>query len=87
MSKEFGIDDLAAMAGVEPASMRVKLRNAGVKKSGKTYIWKNKDEMKSVLTKLEKGSPKKEKAPAKKKAAKKPAKKAKKKAAPKKDEE
>lgn len=82
MSKEktFGVEDFAKLAGIEPASARVMLRGQGVKKKDKAYVFKNKDEMQSIIDKARKG-----KKPADKKPAKKPAKKAVKKPAKKED--
>lgn len=47
-----GIDDLAKMLKVEPATARVKLRANNVKRTGKSYGWKTQAEMKKVADKL-----------------------------------
>ncbi len=88
---KFGVAELADYLGIEEASVRIKLRNANVKKAPTgRYGWKTKDEMKTLGDKLKAAKPaaKKDapkpaaKADAKKSDAKKaPAKDAKKKAA------
>lgn len=75
---KYGIEDLAKLMGIEPASARVRLRAAGIKKTGKTYAWASKGEMEKVKAKCEAATggerkSKKETKPAKKAA--KPAKK------------
>lgn len=67
MDKEmkFGIDHFAKMAKVKTATARVMLRNANVKKTGKSYGWSSKTEMEAAIAKCRKGSTKKA-APAKK---------------------
>lgn len=45
---------LAADLGIEPASARVALRNAGIEKSGKKYEWSTKTEYQKVLSALKK---------------------------------
>jgi hypothetical protein len=76
MTKEvedkYGIEDFAKMIGVLPSTARLKLRNAGIKKTGRSYTWPSKGAMEVTAEKLAKG-PAKKTAPAKKKA---PAKKA-----------
>lgn len=79
MSKTYGVEDLAKMAGIEVASARVMLRKVGAKKKGKVYEFAGKDEMQKIIDKAKSGSkkaPKKEvkkaakkKTPAKKKPA------------------
>lgn len=50
---KFGVGELADYLGLEDASVRIKLRNAGVKKASTgRYGWKTKDEMKAVGDKL-----------------------------------
>jgi hypothetical protein len=80
---KFGVEDLADKLGIEPASARIKLRNAGVKKlNGNSYGWKTKADLDAIVEKLKAEKPaakKAEKAAPKadaKKAAAKPAKKA-----------
>lgn len=48
----FGVAELAKHMDVEPATCRVKLRAANIKKSGKGYGWKSKTEMEAVAKKL-----------------------------------
>lgn len=79
---KFGVSDLAEKLGLNEASVRVKLRNAGVKKAGKSYGWNSKAELQEVIDEL-KGDgddkpAKKAKKAAKDDADEKPAKKAKK---------
>ena len=86
MSKEdefkFGVEDLADKLGIEPASARIKLRNAGIKKAnGNSYGWKTKADLDAVVEKLKSEKPAAKPA-AKKADAKKPATKAKTKEAP-----
>ena len=64
---KFGVEDLADKLGIEPASVRIKLRNAGVKKlNGNAYGWKTKDELAALAEKLgkTKAAPAKKNAPA-----------------------
>lgn len=76
MSKTYGVEDLAKLAGIEVASARVMLRKVGAKKKGKVYEFSGKDEMQKIIDKAKSGKSKKA---APKKAAKKaPAKKSKK---------
>lgn len=65
---KFGIEDLADKLGIEAASARIKLRNAGVDKVEGRYGWNTKDELDKVAKSLsEKKAPAKTeaKAPAK----------------------
>lgn len=77
MSKTYGVEDLAKLAGVEVASARVMLRKVGAKKKGKVYEFAGKEEMQKIIDKSRAGKGKTEKKAAKKskKTAKKPAKK------------
>lgn len=57
MAKEedykFGVEDLADKLGIEPASARIKLRNANVKKAPHgRYGWKTKEELAKVADEL-----------------------------------
>lgn len=45
---KYGINDLAAELGIEPASARVRCRAKGIAKAGKSYGWNTKDELKAV---------------------------------------
>lgn len=49
---KYGVPELAAALDVKPASVRVQLRKAGIKKNGKVYGWNSKDEMQAVVNKL-----------------------------------
>jgi len=71
----FGVEDLADELGIEPASARIKLRNANIKKAPTgRYGWKTKAEVAELAEKLgskkekaaPKGKAKEEAAPAKK---------------------
>lgn len=76
MAKTFGVADLAKKLDLEQASVRVGLRNRGVKKNkeGK-YEW-DAAGLQKVVDSWDKGSGKKKEKPAAKKTAKKSAKKA-----------
>lgn len=69
---KYGVSDLAEKLGTESASVRVKLRNAGVKKAGKSYGWNSKAELDEVAATLksDEGKSKKAEKPAKGKEAK-----------------
>lgn len=49
---KYGVPELAEVLGVKPSSVRVRLRNAGIEKSGKLYGWDSKTEMMEVANKL-----------------------------------
>lgn len=49
---KYGVQDLADKLGVEPAQVRVKLRNAGVEKAGKSYGWNTKADLDEVIDQL-----------------------------------
>jgi SNF2 family DNA or RNA helicase len=49
---KYGVPELAEAMGVKTSSVRVKLRAAGIEKSGKLYGWDSKAEMQEVITKL-----------------------------------
>jgi len=53
-SAAFTIDHAAKEAGVSAAHLRLKLRNAKVTKSGKSYGWGSKDAMLKDLKKVTK---------------------------------
>lgn len=75
-SMKYGVADLADKLGVNEATARVKLRNGGVEKVGKSYGWNSDKELNSVVNQLKDAGGDKAPAPAKKAAAKAPAKKA-----------
>lgn len=66
---KFGVSDLAEILEVEPASVRVKLRNAGIEKAGKSYGWNTKADLKEVADQLKETKEKPAKADKKTKAA------------------
>ena len=49
---KYGVPELAEALGTKAASVRVRLRNAGVPKSGKLYGWDTKAAMQEVIDKL-----------------------------------
>lgn len=49
---KYGVPELAEAMGQKATSLRVKLRAAGIPKSGKLYGWDTKDEMKKVIDAL-----------------------------------
>ena len=49
---EFGVAELAEALGFEPTSARVKLRNAGIEKSGRSYSWPNQKALDAVVKQL-----------------------------------
>lgn len=63
---KYGVQDLADKLGIEPASVRVKLRNAGIEKAGKSYGWNTKADLDEVAEELKgEAAPKKAKGKAK----------------------
>ena len=74
---EFGVAELAEALGIEPTSVRVKLRNAEIEKTGRSYSWPNQKAFDAVVKQLkstpapaakeEKPAPAPKKAPPKKK--------------------
>ncbi|TXH19116.1 MAG: hypothetical protein E6R03_01000 [Hyphomicrobiaceae bacterium] len=67
----YGVAKLAEDLGIEPASVRVALRNEGIEKPGKRYEWPNKTEYSKVLSQLKNRGAKDAKKPAPKKSTKK----------------
>lgn len=59
---KFGVADLAEELGIEPASVRVQLRNRKIEKAGKSYGWNSKAELKEVVAQLKAKPEKSEKA-------------------------
>jgi len=53
---EFGVDAIAKGLGVDARTARLKLRNAGVEKSGRTYDFKNKTGVDKMVKQLSKKS-------------------------------
>ena len=49
---KYGVAELADKLEIEPATVRVKLRNEGVKKSGKSYGWDTKAAFDKVVNQL-----------------------------------
>lgn len=67
---KYGVGDLAQMLDLDPATVRVKLRGAKVKKLGRggaSYGWDTKDDLKAVADQIS-AKAKKEEKPAKEKA-------------------
>src|SRR4051812_49056143 len=75
---KFGVADLAEKMDLEPATVRVRLRNAGVKKAGKSYGWDSKSDLNEVIEELKEAEGKAAKKKSKADADEKPAKKSKK---------
>lgn len=51
-SFKFGVSDLANALGIKPASARVRLRNAGIDKAGKSYGWNSQKDLDAVVKQL-----------------------------------
>lgn len=51
-SKKFGVSHLAKQMGIKAATVRIKLRDAKIKKSGKGYGWDTQAEVQAVAQKL-----------------------------------
>lgn len=51
-AKKFGIDYVAKALKVSPATARIRLRGAKVKKSGKGYGWDNKADADKIVSQL-----------------------------------
>lgn len=68
---KYGVQDLADKLDLEPASVRVKLRNAGVEKAGKAYGWNTKAELDEVIDQISSSEKKAKKADTKGKKSKK----------------
>ena len=72
---KYGVNDLADALDIEAASVRVKLRSAGIEKAGRSYGWNSQKEFDRVVKELKavKSAPREKaettKAPAKKTAA------------------
>jgi hypothetical protein len=49
---KYGIDDLAKALGINPASARVRLRNEGIEKTGRSYGWNSKADLDALVKKL-----------------------------------
>lgn len=62
---KYGVADLAEKMGIEPASVRVQLRNKKIKKAGKSYGWDSKADLQEVLDELKAEAPAKAKKAAK----------------------
>lgn len=55
---KYGVKDIAEEMGIKETSVRVQLRNKGIEKSGKSYGWNTKAELKEVIGQLSAGSKK-----------------------------
>jgi hypothetical protein len=49
---KYGVADVAEKLGIEPASVRVQLRNRKIEKAGKSYGWNSKSELDEVVSQL-----------------------------------
>ncbi len=49
---KYGVDDLAKALDIKAASARVRLRNAGVEKAGKSYGWNSQKDLDAVVKQL-----------------------------------
>lgn len=49
---KYGVEDVAKLLEIEPASARVQLRNHNIKKAGKSYGWNTKEEVAEVAKKV-----------------------------------
>ena len=46
---KYSVDDLASLMEVQPATVRVWLRNNGIKRTGRSYGWNTKAELDALL--------------------------------------
>lgn len=53
---KYGVKDIAEELGIKETSVRVQLRNKGIEKSGKSYGWNSKSELKEVIAALKASS-------------------------------
>ena len=51
---KYGVSDLAKSLGIKSASARVRLRNAGIAKAGKSYGWNSQKDLEAVVKQLSK---------------------------------
>ncbi len=63
---KFGVEELAEMLDIKPASVRVQLRNHGIEKAGKSYGWDTKAELKEIVDQIKSGKDEEDEKPAKK---------------------
>ena len=49
---KYGVSDIADKLGIDASAVRVKLRNAGVEKAGKSYGWNTKSELNEVIDEI-----------------------------------
>lgn len=49
---KFTVQDLADKLGIEPASARIKLRNEGIAKAGRSYGWNTQKDFDAVVKQL-----------------------------------
>jgi hypothetical protein len=52
---KFGVSDLASALDIEPASVRVQLRNHKIEKAGKSYGWNTQKDLDEVVKTLKAG--------------------------------
>jgi len=60
---KYGVPELAQALDIQPASVRVALRNHGVEKTGKSYGWATKADIQAVADKIREAAKVKAKAP------------------------
>lgn len=48
----YGVNEIAQALGIQPASARIRLRNAEVEREGKTYGWESKKAFDEVVKSL-----------------------------------
>ncbi len=53
---KYGVEDLASLMGVESATVRVWLRNHGVKRTGRSYGWNTKSELDALVKQRDEGA-------------------------------
>lgn len=61
---KYGVGELAEALGIEPASVRVKLRSQGIDKAGRSYGWNTQAEFKEVVAALKSAPAPKKASPA-----------------------
>lgn len=62
---KYGVSDIADKLGIDASAVRVKLRNAGIDKAGKSYGWNTKAELAEVIDEISTPAKKTEKPKAK----------------------
>lgn len=49
---KYGVSDIAEKMGIDASAVRVKLRNAGIEKSGKSYGWNTKTDLNEAIDEI-----------------------------------